>query len=92
MPISCRLTPAASSSRSNRDLDDWEKNVGCTREEWAALPSWKQRQLSADATLSIGTSAMQARGKKLWLQGLHPKYVIALNTQPRERTAPSAKW
>ena len=32
----------------------------------------------------LGTSVNQT--KKAWLQGLHPKFVLALNTQPRQTT------
>ena len=37
-------------------------------------------------TAPAATDAPPADTKKMWLQGIAPKFVIALNTQPRETT------
>ena len=38
----------------------------------------------SDEGVTLGAHVHQT--KKMWLQGLHPKFVIALNTQPRRTT------
>ena len=35
---------------------------------------------------SVSQGAVNAVSKRMWLQGLHPKFVLALNCQPRETT------